>query len=72
MDNFLVDEELYKSCTVYYSGLWLLKQWQCDPIIIPVHSLQAGVLAFSPFELIAMPSMNNSVEVTDSESESLA
>lgn len=48
MDNFLVDEELYKSFTVYYSVLWLLKQWQCVPIIIPVHSWQVGVLLSHP------------------------
>lgn len=67
MDNFLVDEKLYK----LYSLLFCIMAYKEYRLI----TKNIGVLDFffpSPLELIAMPSMNNSVDVSDSESESLA
>lgn len=70
MDNFLVDEKLYK----FYNLLFGIRMFQC---VLFWHTDYkeyrcVGFFSPSPLELIAMPSMNNSVDVTDSESESLA
>lgn len=40
-------------------------------VFIPTENRCVGSFCYLPFELIAMPSMNNSVVSTDSESESL-